>query len=278
LTTERLQLWRSRDLNPNFSETLDKIGEFGWQTWSVFANETADNFAYTVGVFDTLGLPELITVGLPVETGAQSLNRAVAFMRKGVDLSKGRFRDIVGKVEVEFLPIDPKWLHHLMLRTDWYYEGTDVPVLQLVFPDLENRFQWEDGFTDHFRQPMLAPGYPEQDLEGDLWDSHDRSIGASDWNFADPPQTRALFSQSVQNDEEPITYATRDDGEWLFLGDQMTDGAGPVRSRLSRALRKDPTLADLADLPVGWCATRSIVGAPWERFERGPEDLEDEEN
>src|SRR5580698_2595615 len=89
--TERLQLWRSRDLNPNFSETLNKIEKFGWQTWSVFAKETADNFAYTVGVFDTLGLPELITIGLPVETGAQSLNRAVALMRKGVDLSKGRF-------------------------------------------------------------------------------------------------------------------------------------------------------------------------------------------
>src|ERR1700733_10523027 len=143
-TTERLQLWRSRDLSPHFSETLEKIEEFGWQTWSVFAKETADNFAYTVGVFDTLGLPELITIGLPVETGAQSLNRAVAFMRKGVDLSKGRFRDIVGEVEVEFLPVDPKWLHHLMLRTNWYYEGADVPVLQLVFPDLENRFQWED--------------------------------------------------------------------------------------------------------------------------------------
>ena len=103
-----------------------------------------------LGVFGVIypsfsSLPTNLKVGMAhndylqllVETGAQSLNRAVALMRKGVDLSKGRFRDIVGEVEVEFLPVDPKWLHHLMLRTNWYYEGADVPVLQLVFPDLE---------------------------------------------------------------------------------------------------------------------------------------------
>ena len=194
-------------------------------------------------------------------------------MRTGVDLSKGRFRDIVGEVEVEFLPVDPKWLDHLMLRTNWYYEGADVPVLQLVFPDLENRFQWEDGFTDHFRQLMLACPV----IQSKTWS---RIFGIPtilrsalpDWNFPDPPLNAGSLLSNLsrsQNDEEPFTYAARDDGEWLFLGDQMTDGGGPVRSRLTRVLPKDPTLFELADLPVNWYATRSEVGAPWERFGRG---------
>jgi hypothetical protein len=276
-TTERLKQWRTQDLKPDFVKTLDKIEEFGWQTWSIFGENVADNFAYTVGTFDTLELPELITIGLPTQTGASSLNRAIARMREGADLTKGRFRDIVGEVEVEFLPVDPKWLHHAMLRTDWYYEGADVPVLQLVYPDLENRFQWENGFTDYFSQPMLAPGYPEQLLEQDFWASQDRVYSVPGWPFADPPYTRALLSQTVHDKEEPITYVSHEAGVWRFMGDKMTDGGGPVYSRLLHPLDADVSLVVLADLPIGWYAIRSGAEGPWERFEWDAEEDEDED-
>jgi hypothetical protein len=38
---------------------------------------------------------------------------------------------------------------------------------------------------------------------------------------------------------------------------------------------KDPTLAELADLPKGWYAERVAPGQPWERFEQGPEDADE---
>ncbi len=34
---------------------------------------------------------------------------------------------------------------------------------------------------------------------------------------------------------------------------------------MGTALRKDPTLREIADLPLGWQARRERVGAPWVR-------------
>lgn len=275
--SDRLKLWQGRELNENFKKTIETIKKFGWQTWSVSASDTSPSFSYTVGVHDLLGLPELIAVGLLDETGGSSLNRAVKLMREGVDLTKGTFRDIVGEVEVEFLTVDPKWLHHVMLRTHWYYEGADVPVLQLVYPDLENRFQWEDGFTDYFRQPILAPGYPEQHLEHDFWASHDRNSCLFQWKFPDPPHTRVFLSGAVQAKTEAVTYVSHDeeDGAWQFLDDGMADSGGPVISCFHHPIDADRTLEELADLPLGWYAVRATPDAPWERFEHGPEEQEE---
>ena len=275
-TSERLQLWRSResDLKPNFIETLGKIEDVGWQVWDICSNHVPDNFAYTVGVHDIFGFPELLTVGLPAKVGGTALNEAVRLMRKRVDLTKGRVRDILGNVEVEFQPVDSKWLHHVMLRAHWYYEGTDVPVLQLIFPDLENRFQWEDDFTDHFRQPMLATGYPEGEREKDFWDANEWS--PKDWAFPDRANTRVYVSETVRDKDEVVTFVSHDldDGAWQFFGDSMTDGGGPAFSRLGRMVREDPSLTGVALLPRGWYAVRDDSDKPWQFFERKEDDDE----
>jgi len=276
-TSERLKLWRGRELNENFTETLNKIEEFGWQTWTVGAEQLKRNFSYTVGVSDIFGLPELITVGLIPETGGHSLNRAVKLMRDGIDLTKGRFRDIVGEVEVEFQSIDPKWMHHVMLRTDWYYEGRDVPALQLIYPDLENRFQWEEGFNDFFRQPILATGYPEQQQERSFWLSNDRHSSLFRWKFADSPDRQVFVSRPVSTKEEDVTYVSHDaeDGAWLFMGEALANDDVPVLLRLHEVVDEDRSLEELADLPAGWCASREAPGKPWERFESEEDDDEE---
>lgn len=275
-TSARLQLWRSRqsDLKPNFVETLDKIEKFGWQVWDIFSDHVPDNFAYTVGLYDIFGLPELLTIGLPLNVGGNALNAAVRLMKTEIDVPAGRFREVVGDVEVEFQPVDRKWLHRLMLRSHWYYEGADVPVLQVVYPDLANRFQWEDGFTEHFRQPMLASGYPEGHRERDLWDANESD--PKGWEFPDPAKARVYISETVQAGEEGVTYVSHDaeDGTWQFLGDLMIDGGGPVFSRLGTMLKKDPSLAGVALLPRGWYAVRDDGEKPWEFFEHEDEDDE----
>lgn len=269
-TSARLKLWRSRqpDLKANFVETLNKIEQFGWQTWSVGTNDpVASNFFYTVGVYDTLGLPELFTVGLPIEVGGSTLNYAVRQMREGKDLTQGRIRDVLGgDIEVEFQAIDPRWLHRVMLRTHWYYEGQDVPALQLIYPDLENRFQWDDCFSDVFAQPMLAPGYPMQDLEKEFWDSHDMSFDKAAWRFSDPPHTKIMAAEAVENGSEPITYVAHcEDGTWMICGPRMTESR-PVTSRLRRIVASDKSIEALSDLPLGWTAVRDSPKEPWERY------------
>ena len=94
-------------------------------------------------------------MGLHNETALFLLNEAARQLRQGTDLAKGRHREMVGEVECEFRPVDPKWIGHLMGWAVWYNGGTDFPVLQAVYPDRENRFPEEAGFDEAFRQPLI---------------------------------------------------------------------------------------------------------------------------
>jgi hypothetical protein len=70
----------------------------------------------------------------------------------------------------------------------------------------------------------------------------------------------------VIHDGLPILLVSHDEeGDWQFLcgiTDQVDDGA--VVS-LGSILQRDSTLADLADLPQGWQASREAVGSDWKR-------------
>ena len=274
--TERTKMWRTRDVKPGVVDALDVIEEFGWQVMSVLAGEVSPAFSYTIGVYDTCGKPELITVGLPASTAHPALNEAVNLMNEGVDLTLGRHRDLAGDVEVEFRKVDPKWLHQVMLRADWFYDGEDVPVLQLIYPDLENHFQDEDEhLNEFFRQPLLSGEIEDGSPEYDFWASHDAASSLSRWKFPDPPHASAYLSQTVHDLEEPVTYVSHDaNGDWQFLGDKMSDGGGPVLSCLHHPIDADSTLADLSDLPAGWYATRELPGEPWGRCQHPPEEDE----
>lgn len=267
-----MRFWRDQDLSESFLSTINHIEKFGCSILYI-EGDSASRFSYTVGVFDTSGYPEVISVGLTEKAAHFALDAAENLLRSGADLTQGRYRDIVGEVECRFAPVDPKWLHHVMKRADWYYTGDDVPVLQLIYPDHENRFQDEEGFTEYFRQPMLAPGVTETRRERDFWAANDPASSLFKWKFPDAPHTRVFLSKTVQDKQEQITYVSHnaEDDTWEFLGDLMAGGGGPVISCLHHPIDDDQTLEELYDLPLGWYATRQKSGSPWQRFQHEPE-------
>jgi len=277
-STPWLQHWLEKSHEPSFQSTLDNIEGFGWEAMLVNGKEQSTSFACSVGLYDTMGFPELITVGLPVKVAHAALGFAVDAMKAGHDLTKGRYREIVGEVEVEFRPVAQRWFRHVMCRTDWYYgyDKKQIPTLQLIYPDIENRFQWEEGFNRYFRQPMLAPDAKDGPTERDFWAANDPESSLFNWRFPDSPQTGVFLSKTVHEKEEPITYVSHDaeDGAWQFLGPKMSDGGKPVISCFHHPVDDDHSLEQLADLPLGWYATRDKPGEPWQRFEIGPEDDE----
>lgn len=278
--SENLRTWRTYDLSESFRKTLDHIEEYGCEILAIAPDRVTPSFGYTVGAFDTGGRAELITVGLNSGVAHRALNEAVRLMRKGVDLTKGRHRELVGEVEVEFHPVHPAWLHHIMLRTDWYYgPHNDVPVLQLIYPDLQNRFPDEPDFDVAFEQPNLSvlPDNPESTAK-DLWLAYDDSSSLSRWKFPCGPHSSAYLSETVHSQEEAITYVSHDeDGDWQFLGNRMSDGGGPVLTCLHHPIDEDRSLEELHDLPFGWYAVRDKPGDPWQRFEHPPAEQEAEQ-
>ena len=170
--TARTRSFRAQSLGPEDERTISHIEEFGCSVVSVASNDHGLGWSYTIGVFDTAAKPELITVGLPPDTAHFALNEAAKLLAAGVDLTRGRHRDLVGNVECEFRPVDPKLVSHLMNWAVWYYDGPEFPVLQAVYPDLENRFPEDEGLDAAFEQPLMQPAAPMKRAELDFWASN----------------------------------------------------------------------------------------------------------
>ncbi|HLK03962.1 MAG TPA: DUF4262 domain-containing protein [Candidatus Acidoferrum sp.] len=265
--TARTRQLRDTELQPEDERTISHIEEHGCSIVSVARTTYGLGWSYSIGVFDTCGQPEIITVGLLPDTAQSALNAAAKLLREGVDLTTGRHRDLVGEVECEFRPVDPKWISQLMGWAVWYYASADFPVLQLIYPDLQNRFPGETDFDEYFEQPSMQAGAPMTRVENDFWASTDSESSLFHWKFQDSPHANAFLSQTVYDGTEPVTYVSHDaeDGAWQFLGESMSDGGGPVVSCLHHPIDRDRSLEELADLPKGWCAERGKIGETWVR-------------
>ncbi len=270
--TARTLKFRASSLCEEDESTISHVEEFGCSVVSVARTEHGLGWSYTIGIFDTTGKPEIVTVGLPPETAHFALNEAAKLSRAGVDLTQGRQRDLIGQVDCELRPVDPKWVGHLMDWAVWYYDDADFPVLQAVYPDLENRFQEDEGFDKAFEQPLMQPNAPMTRAEDDFWASTDPTSSLFNWKFPDHPHARVFLSETVQNGTEPVTFVSHDaeDGAWQFLGDSMSDSGGVI-SCFHHPIDRDPSLAELADLPSGWYAERGKFGEPWIRRKRMPD-------
>lgn len=272
--TERTRKFRESSLSETDARTISNIETYGCIVIQVKRGSAGSpGWSYTIGVFDVCHQPEVIVVGLYEETAHFLLNEASTRLRNGIDLSIGRHREMVGEVECEFRPVDPKWIKHLMGWANWYYGGTTFPVLQAVYPDRENRFPEDPNFDQTFVQPLLQPDALFTAVEEDFWASADPSSSLFNWKFPDPPHTRVFLSNAVHSGAEPVTYVSHDfeDGAWQFLGDSMSGGNLPLVSCFHHPIDRDRSLEELADLPLGWWAERAAPGQPWIRHRDDPE-------
>jgi hypothetical protein len=94
----------------------------------------------------------------------------------------------------------------------------------------------------------------------------------NDWPFEDPPNVATLTLRRIMQGHAPIRYVRHDadDGMWQFLdGEQVTEHDAMLVG-LAEILSHDSTIAELADLPPGWWASRASIQTPWQRGPRDP--------
>lgn len=89
------------------------------------------------------------------------------------------------------------------------------------------------------------------------------------WPFADPPNVITYATVDVIDRGLPIVFVTHneEDGAWQF---HSANGAPADLSEarwilLKNILARDPSVAELADLPLGWYARRDGAGGAWRR-------------
>jgi len=88
------------------------------------------------------------------------------------------------------------------------------------------------------------------------------------WPFDDPPNLAVITKKPIAARQQPVLLVTHDDddGAWQFL---PLEGERDVRDAAVVSLRsmveRDGTLAQLANLPLGWRAWRESPDDPWHR-------------
>ncbi len=276
--TERTTYLRTTELSKTDKWAIEAIEKHGSALIGVGSECDDFGWTYSLGIYDTCSHPELITVGLPLDVAKSCLNEVARRMRCGIDVTKERQKELIGNVDCELRIVAPRWVRRLMNFSNWYNGNTDYPALQVIYPDLQNRFQWEEGFENRFTQPLLQPDAPWTTVDQRFWDSTRKDTERfPGWKFADKPHTKVFISKAIKEDTEWVTYVAHDlsDGAWQILGETGTESGGPELACLHHMVDKDPTLVELADLPKGWYAERVAPGQPWERFEQGPEDADE---
>jgi hypothetical protein len=99
----------------------------------------------------------------------------------------------------------------------------------------------------------------------------------SDWPFADPKNVAVFNIGSVLRGDAPILHVSHDDddGGWQFHGGgELSDDDAKLVS-LHQVILLDPSLRELADLPLGWMADRDSNAAPWKRSPGVVADMDD---
>jgi len=87
------------------------------------------------------------------------------------------------------------------------------------------------------------------------------------WPFDEPENVAVMTVRQVAHDGHPILLASRDadDGMWQFLTGGSVEMADAMIVSLGYVYNMDQTIAELADLPLGWQATRESIELEWVR-------------
>ncbi|WP_109784958.1 hypothetical protein [Pseudomonas sp. OV226] len=92
---------------------------------------------------------------------------------------------------------------------------------------------------------------------------------AINWKFTDPPNVAVIANQKIFSSGDWIGYVSHDsdDGAWQFHTSQVEPVSedDAVMVSLQSIVTLDPTVMDLADLPLGWHAWRDSKVGVWQR-------------
>ncbi|AIP33011.1 hypothetical protein DR64_537 [Paraburkholderia xenovorans LB400] len=92
---------------------------------------------------------------------------------------------------------------------------------------------------------------------------------SNQWPFSELPNVAVIANRKIVQGREWIAYVSHDsdDGAWQFhtsAQEPPTEGEAALVS-LESIMKIDGTIAELADLPLGWHAWRKSKSEPWQR-------------
>ncbi len=86
-----------------------------------------------------------------------------------------------------------------------------------------------------------------------------------EWPFEDERRVAVFTTTHVVRAGKPILYVSHDadDGGWQFHSGNLVSTKDMMILALEEILEIDPSIASLASLPLGHCATRRGIRSAW---------------
>ena len=139
------------------------IEEYGWATLFEDTNKNEPPYCYTVGIFETLKLPEIVIFGLDKRRCHRTFHHIYYLLEK----SREAFPHMMINYDiledgfpVLFNDIDFSVAWDYLDYCNWYYEDKSIiyPAMQLIWPDEKKLFPWEENFNYNFiwQQPLIC--------------------------------------------------------------------------------------------------------------------------
>lgn len=144
-------------------QALEDIAEYGVHIVHVPDSDSGPGFSFTIGLWHQFGQPEVIAFGLPEEVAHELLNAIADEADDGRTFRDGEKHDelLVG-YPVRFVAVPPDARASYFGLAEWAYAGEPFECVQLVWPDKQGRWPWDDAVRDGFRtgQPVLGRQAP----------------------------------------------------------------------------------------------------------------------
>jgi hypothetical protein len=137
---------------------LADIEHYGLHVMRIAGDEEWPAFTYSVGLYRTFGLPEVIILGLRQDLAHSILNELATRARRGERYRVGDMLDgLLEGFQVTFRRVSPEHVVAHFGWALWYYDGQPFPVLQLVFPTTAGIWPWDPDASEFVRtqQPLL---------------------------------------------------------------------------------------------------------------------------
>jgi hypothetical protein len=141
-------------------KVVTDIEEFGWHVAMIMEEDDGPSFAYSIGLFQNFGHPEIIIFGLDVEVLHGMINIIGEEVRQGRRYADGESASgVLEGFDVRFQVVARGHYHEHLGYARWFYKDDDFSVLQCLWPDRQGRFPADPGFPESLlsRQPSLAP-------------------------------------------------------------------------------------------------------------------------
>ena len=244
---------------------LADVGEHGWHVVLIPDDPVSRGWAFTVGVWHTLGSPELAVFGLDIEDAHSVLNVIGDAIRAG--------RQVVPDVEMDdvlqegrlvtFRAVHESWYGPMFGYATWFARRPSIPIYQVVWSDSDGRWPWTPEIDLEYRvaQPRMwipASSHPQGSWSG--------TLAPHPWPFEDVPDTAAFTTRRIAFDGADILGVSHDeDGSWQFLDGGSTTDKDIALVHLAHLVGAHTDAAELADLPLGWQAWRSDTRSAWVR-------------